>query len=486
MKLYIDDETNSAKQLYYQSLILLFLPCEKFGENDAENSLYVRAFRDGNKNCVRVKLVVGEKSAEVCDESIVDDSVFAQMKNLVGRTILKAAFEIFDIMPPWGISTGVKPVKLARLFVRAFGKDEAVRILCNEYMILPHKAQMAVNACLFEDKVMENMGDNPCSLYISIPFCPTKCNYCSFVSCTTPRLLSMIPQYVSALKDELSSIAETIDELGLNLKSIYVGGGTPAILEARDIDLLLSHVFDRFRIDKECEFTFEAGRPDCITYEKLKVLSDYKIPRISINTQTTNDEVLRCVGRNHTYDDFLCAFETARKFDFKCINTDLIAGLPGESPESFCKSITDVLSLSPENITVHAFTLKRSSNYRIEGEKSYYVSTLDALRMTDFAGEQLMDKGYLPYYVYRQKNTVGNLENVGYSKEGFESIYNIIMMGEYHTVFGAGAGSVTKIVTADGSRVDRMFSPKYPYEFLDRNKYSGFDKEYVCDLIKER
>lgn len=486
MKLYIDDETNSAKPLYYQSLILLFLPCEKFSESDTENALYVKAFRDDGKNCVTVRLEVGEKYSDIHDENIIDNSVFSQMKNLIGRTILKAAFDIFATVPPWGISTGVKPVKLARMFVRAFGKDEALRILCDEYMILPHKAQMAVNACLFEDKVMEDMGEKPCSLYISIPFCPTKCNYCSFVSCTTQRLLSMIPQYVSTLKDELSRISEAIDDLGLNLKSVYVGGGTPAILEARYIDSLLFNVFEKFRIDDDCEFTFEAGRPDCITLEKLKVLSDYKIPRISINTQTTNDEILKNVGRNHTYADFLNAFELARKFDFKCINTDLIAGLPGESVESFCKSVKDVLILSPENITIHAFTLKRSSNYRIDGEKSYCICDSDALKITDFSSDLMSKNGYMPYYVYRQKNTVGNLENVGYSKVGRESIYNIIMMGEYHTVFGAGAGSVTKVVSRNGERVDRIFSPKYPYEFLDKEKYKGFDKKYVCDLIKER
>ncbi|MBQ8759092.1 MAG: coproporphyrinogen dehydrogenase HemZ [Clostridia bacterium] len=485
MKLFIDDTTSSAKPLYYQSLILLFLPCEKFGEGDNDNSLYVKAWQQDGTNFVDVRLEVGDRVSEKSCRQSIDTSVYSQMKNLIGRTILVAAFELFGTVPPWGISTGVKPVKLARMFVKAFGKDEALRILRDEYMIHPGKAQMAVDACIFEDGVMENMGVNPCSLYISIPFCPTKCNYCSFVSCTTPRLLSLIPQYVLALKDELSRIAETIKDLGLNLKSVYVGGGTPAILSAGEIDLLLSHVCDKFDTEG-CEFTFEAGRPDCITYDKLKVLSDYGVPRISINTQTTNDEILKGIGRNHTYADFVRAFETARKFDFKCINTDLIAGLPGESPKSFLKSVRDVVSLSPENITVHAFTLKRSSNYRIGGEKSYSLTDAEAIEMTDCATKHLTDGGFLPYYVYRQKNTVGNLENVGYSKKGFESIYNIIMMGEYHTVFGAGAGSVTKIVTDNANKVDRIFSPKYPYEFLDKEKYAGFDARRVCELLKER
>ena len=175
--------------------------------------------------------------------------------------------------------------------------------------------------------------------------------------------------------------------------------------------------------------------------------------------------------------------DMARKYGFKCINTDLIAGLPGDSEKSFIESVKAVESVNPENITIHAFTLKKSSSYRIGGTKDFEFEDADALKMTDFAFEYLADKGYKPYYVYRQKNTVGNLENVGYSKLGFESIYNIIMMGEYHTVFGAGAGSVTKIVSDDCERVDRIFAPKYPYEFLDSTKYEGFDKKSVLKLL---
>ncbi len=486
MKLYINDSTNSAKPLYYQSLVLLFLPCEKFGENDTENSLFIKAYQKDGNNFVNVRLEVGDLVSEKDAIQPIDDSVYAQMKNLIGRTFLACAFDIFGISPPWGISTGVKPVKLARMFVKDCGREEAYRILCDEYLISPQKAKLSVDACIFEDSVIDKMGNNPCSLYISIPFCPTKCNYCSFVSCTTPRLLSLIPQYVEKLNDELISIAETINELGLNLKSIYVGGGTPSILSAPQIDYIFKTVYNSFNLDSCNEITFEAGRPDCITYDKLKVLSDYNVDRISINTQTTNDEILKNVGRSHTYGDYVTSVELARKVGFKTINTDLIAGLPGEDLKSFENSIKDVSALKPENITVHAFTLKRSSNYRITGTKSYSIDFQEAYAMTNYAAEYLDLSGYSPYYVYRQKNTTGNLENVGYSKLGHESIYNVIMMGEYHTVFGAGAGSVTKLVTNSGCRVERIFSPKYPYEFLDNSKYKGFDKASVTDILKDR
>ena len=429
---------------------------------------------------------IGEKTAETIDEQFSDASVPMQMKNLIGRTVVRTASKLFGINPPWGISTGVQPVKLARIFVREFGEKAAFEILCREFMISPDKARIAVETCLREDKLMSKIGIDPCSLYISIPFCPTKCNYCSFVSCTTPRLLSLIPQYIKALDNELEAISQIIKSHNLNLKSIYIGGGTPAILEPQQIDGLLTSVYKYFNIDCTTEFSFEAGRPDCITADKLRVLNDFGVNRICINAQTSNNDILKSVGRNHTFSDYVEAMETARKFNFRCINTDLIAGLPGEKPESFLKSVSDVEKLSPENITIHAFTLKKSSSYRTNGDKAYSLSDSDACEMTKKAYEFLSSSDYNPYYIYRQKNTTGNLENIGFTKSGHESIYNITMMGEYHTVFGAGAGSVTKIVTNNGEKIDRIFSPKYPYEFLDKEKYSGFDYSQVLNLLDER
>ena len=487
MKLFIDDKTNSAKPLYYQSLVLLFFPCERFGEKDDDNNkLFIDAFEKDGKYFATVKFEISGRVECLSDSEDVIVGKYSQMKNLIGRTLIRTAGKIVDTVTPWGISTGVKPVKLARMFVDSLGLDEAYNVLCNDYLIMPSKAKMAVNACLNEQRIMSGLGSNPCSLYISIPFCPTKCNYCSFVSCTTPKLLSLIPDYLSALKSELVFISETVKELGLDIKSIYVGGGTPAILDEKQIGYLLDSVHSLFDYDDKCEFTFEAGRPDCINFEKLSVLKDFGIERVSINTQTTNDTVLNCVGRKHTYSDYIKAMEMAKKIGFKCINTDLIAGLPGEDADSFKKSVRDVASLSPENLTIHAFTLKKASDYRIRGEKDLISDDLKAVEMSEYAFDYLSDAGYNPYYVYRQKNTVGNLENVGFSKCGHECIYNIIMMGEYHTVFGAGAGSVTKIVTDNANKVDRIFAPKYPYEFLDDTKYPGFDCNAVIDLLRER
>ena len=483
MRITVEDATNSAKMLYYQSLVLLYLPCEKFGENDTDNTLHIKAWQSDGENFAYVKLNVKGKEAELFDKKQINHNQYADMKNFIGRTFVYCAEKIFSFRPPWGISTGVKPVKLARMFVNSVGENEAYRILTQEYLISPTKAVTALKACTNEDEVMSKICDNPFSLYISIPFCPTRCNYCSFVSYTTPRLLSLIPDYLEKLKKELEVIRNVSQYCSLKLQSIYIGGGTPAILNEKQIDDLVSSINKNFDTDN-CEFTFEAGRPDCITLEKLNVLKQNGVERISINTQTTNDEILKSVGRSHTCSQYVNAVEQAKKIGFKCINTDLIAGLPGETAQSFEKSVRDVASLGVENITVHAFTLKKSSTYRIDGNVSI-GNGIEAYNMTDFASEYLEKAGYCAYYMYRQKNTVGNLDNVGYSLKGFESIYNIIMMGEYHTVLGAGAGSVTKIISQDKSKVERIFSPKYPYEFLDDNKYHGFDGNLCRKLIKK-
>ncbi len=451
-----------------------------------QNTLEINAEIDDNKYKVYIKLFACGEKAEFCDEVTIDESKYAQMKNFIGRCFLKCACKIFGFLPPWGISTGVKPVKLARMFVSKFGKNKAYEILTEEYMISQNKASMAIEACIGEDRIIGKMNDNPCSVYVSIPFCPTKCNYCSFVSCTTPRLLSLIPQYLQKLCDEIISVSSIVKQNGFNLKSIYIGGGTPAILTHEQIRNLLTTINSCFDLSADIEFTFEAGRPDCISEQKLLEIKNGNVNRLSINTQTSNDLILQNVGRSHTFNDYLNVMELARKTGFKCINTDLIAGLPGERSDSFCKSVTDVSAVNPENITVHAFTLKKSSNYRMSGEKGFDQEQTEAAKMCDFASKYLSGIGYSPYYIYRQKNTVGNLDNAGYSKKGFESIYNVIMMGEYHTVFGVGAGSVTKIVTDNGERVDRIFSPKYPYEFLDDSKYKGFDRESFEKLLNGR
>ncbi len=479
------DKTGTVKENFIQSLVLLYLPCESFSVNDTgENKLDITAGFENGEYFADVLLKVSERCGKAFLKCKKDYSKKLQIKNLIGRAFLQAAEDVFGYKSPFGLFTGIRPAKIAADYLRNFSAEETKNILCDEYMFLPQKADMCVRTAQNELRLTEKLDEKSCSLYISVPFCPSKCRYCSFVSSTTPRLLSLIPEYVDSVCLELEDIAKTVNELGLNLKTVYVGGGTPAILEAKQIDKLTNCLrinFDMLNVD---EFTFEAGRPDCITYEKLEAIKHGGVERISINTQTANNEILASVGRKHTFEDYLECMNMARDVGIKCVNTDLIAGLPGESTESFIESVNRVMEANPENITVHSFTLKKSSEYKTTNTAVIDANSVAAGQMVTYSAERLMSGGYEPYYMYRQKNTVGNLDNTGYAKSGTECLYNVFMMGEYHTVFAAGAGAVSKYVSKDRSRIERSFCPKYPYEYLDKEKYKGFDSRFAYDFYK--
>lgn len=481
MKLSLQDETSSIKENYLQALALLYLPCETFSPRDTdEKSLAVEVKRKEDSVWVSVFFKVFEQNAAaICEKSC--DSAYSErmlVKLAVGEAFLDAAEKLFSYRPPWGIVTGIRPAKLAADYLTRYDENEVKRILCEDYFVYPERAKLCIRTAKNEKRLVAPLKENTFSLYVSIPFCPSKCRYCSFVSATTPRLLALIPDYLEALLKELSDIAETAKSLGLTLSSVYVGGGTPAVLSAEQIKRLVSHIHTLFALDG-VEFTFEAGRPDVITADKLRALKEGQVTRISINTQTANDTVLACVGRKHSFADYLSCMDMARDIGLDCINTDLIAGLPGETTESFCESLQRVCAVRPENVTVHAFTLKRSSEYKMENTAEVDSSSRAASRMLSFANASLTSAGFEPYYMYRQKNTVGNLDNTGFALPGTECLYNIYMMGEYHTVLSAGAGAVTKYVSRDRERIERAFCVKYPYEYLDPQKYAGFDRAYA-------
>ena len=503
------DETHSVPLNFLQTLVLLYLPCEKFSvsQDDQNNRLKaVLTNRDG-KWRAHVRLMVGEdgsqgEQVETDGMTQKDLSQILLWKVLLGRAFLQAAEKIFGFRPPWGILTGIRPVKIALPFLEA-GEDRqaVISTLQNIYAVSPEKAKLCVETAIRERALTKGLANRSCSLYVSIPFCPTKCRYCSFVSFATPRLLSLIPEYLASLKRELRDIAEVVRSLNLTLCTIYIGGGTPAVLTADGLADLFETIAELFS-EALLEYTFEAGRPDCVTKEKLALAKQAGVTRVSINTQTANDAVLAAIGRNHTFEDYLNAFGMTRNAGFHCINTDLIAALPGESFDSFCQSVDRVLSVGPENITIHSFTLKKSSEYKqcvltrgrhpvgpatdhdgVDGSGTDWFGQ-DACRMVQHSCDTLCERGYLPYYIYRQKNTAGNLDNTGYALPGTESLYNVYMMGEYHTVFAAGAGGVTKLVSESRERISRLSPPKYPYEYLDGTKYAGFPKEAVYQFYE--
>ena len=308
---------------------------------------------------------------------------------------------------------------------------------------------------------------NDISLYVGIPFCPTRCSYCSFVSRTVgdKATRALVQPYVDKLCAELTAIRETADRCGLHIRTFYIGGGTPTSLSAAQLEQLMSHIAKTFDLAKLDEYTVEAGRPDCTDAEKLAVIREYGATRISINPQTFSDEVLANIGRKHSAQDILDCYAEARAAGHDDINMDLIAGLPGDTVEGFEKSLRQAIALDPENITVHTLTLKRASRIVIEDQKENDYADVAAMLEKCHL---LAEAGYRPYYLYRQKNTLQNLENVGWCKPGHEGYYNIYIMEEVQTILSAGAGGSTKLVADGGKRMQRIFNFKYPTEYIQR------------------
>lgn len=472
---------------YVQTLCMVFFPGSTFGDNeqpgDGVPEVSVDLYRDEDQTTVTayVSIKLNDKLCEATENVSLNEEInFATHEAIaVGRAVFAAGKELLGHTPPWGILTGVRPAKVANSILRAGnGILKTKRILRDEYFLNPQKAALAVSVASTEYKMMKKMSKDTCSLYISIPFCPSRCAYCSFVSYTTKRLLSMVDDYLKALVIDLDDTLDTIERLGLKVTTVYIGGGTPTTLSAEQLDLLLTRIRDRIDVDSLLEFTLEAGRPDTITREKLEVAKKHGVTRVSVNPQTLSDDILRDIGRRHTVDDFYRAYALAKEIGFRDINVDLIAGLPGDDFKNFSETVDKIIELAPTNITVHTFCVKKASDALRNNSSVYSLSGGDAAKSVSYSQLKTKFAGYKPYYMYRQKNTVGNLENVGFSLEGHEGLYNVYMMEEYQTIFAVGAGAVTKLVKFNGpigsdSQIMRLFRPKYPYEYLAEEASNG-------------
>ena len=377
--------------------------------------------------------------------------------------------QVTDIRPPWGKLTGVRPVRIIH-DRRAAGlsEEDIRRLFVEKYDCTEEKFRLAKSIADLQKPILAARGPRDYSLYIGIPFCPSRCSYCSFVSRTIGRDQKLVQPYVDKLCEEVREMKRQAEHCGLNLKTIYIGGGTPTSLSADQLRQLMGTVRECFDLSRLEEYTVEAGRPDCTDAEKLAVIKEYGASRISINPQTFNDQVLANIGRKHSAQDILRCFDEARQVGHGNINMDLIAGLPGDTVESFAASLEQAIALDPENITVHTLTLKRASNLVIENRDEAYA---DVAAMVELANQRLAAAGYRPYYLYRQKNTLKNLENTGWCKPGYEGYYNIYIMEEIHSILSAGAGGSTKLCQPGGSRIERIFNYKYPAEYID-----GFDE----------
>lgn len=478
MKLYIDGNIN---RYYVQTLCMIFFPGEKFPEDEEiteDTKILSLKLTCTEEKAVAEATVRYRGEATAIKEYPFHEGVTEERtrKLAVGGAVITAIGEVIRYKPAWGMLVGVRPSKIAMEMLNAgMSKTRVKRTLVTDFMATPKKAGLAVDVARKEKEIIGTPDPKDCSIYISIPFCPTRCAYCSFVSYTSKRLLSLIPEYVERLCEDVKQIFASVDKLGLHVKTIYIGGGTPTILTVPQMEQLLGTVASCTDVSKLEEYTFEAGRPDTIEADKLAVAQKYGVTRISVNAQSLCEEVLASIGRAHSVDTFFRAYHIARDSGIQYINTDIIAGLPGDKFPSFSATYDKIIGLDPDNITVHTFCVKKSSDILQQKSRVYSITGGDVGKCLDYSQLRAIEAGYAPYYMYRQKNTVGNFENVGFAKPGAEGLYNVYMMEEVHSILAAGAGAVTKLVdyrmAEDGKiKIERVFNDKYPYEYLRDQK----------------
>lgn len=474
MKLTVSGKIN---EYYVQTLCLLFFPGSRFSKTDEEPEDAPRADvtvkEIGNTVNATVSLYYNGKHAEkMATEDISSSSPISDAHRIaVGKAFFAAGKAIFGVSPQWGILTGVRPSKIAlKQLFDGKTKAEVRSCLSKELFVSPKKAALVTDIAATEKKIISKVPPRSCSVYISIPFCPTRCSYCSFVSVSSKKLLSMLDDYLDRLIFDLNRTFETIKELGLTVSTVYIGGGTPTTLDEVQFKKLIDAVMANVDVSTLEEYTVEAGRPDTVTAEKLRILKENGVTRVSVNTQTLNDDVLEAIGRRHTSKQFLEAFEIAKNSGIKHINTDLIAGLPGEGFGSFSDTIDRMIALRPDNLTFHTLCIKSAADFAKQMRGMHPAGSGEISKCVDYAHASAKNAGYIPYYIYRQKNTVENLENVGFALPGAEGRYNIYMMEEIHSIFAVGAGAVSKLVSEDKNMIERIFEFKYPYEYLAEDK----------------
>ena len=427
--------------------------------------------------CLRV-----EKRADevVCatlfeDGEVVDASIVEEMAG--EKKALPTALAIYNVLsrhtgyrPPWGVLTGIRPAKLATaLYSQGLDVDEVVSHLMETYLVREDKARLCAAAAIRQGCLMSTSLEEAVSIYINIPFCPTKCHYCSFAAYPMDKYKNRMEAYMEALVKEAKALAGLCK--GMHIENIYIGGGTPTALDDASFERLLSVVADSFDMANVKEYTVEAGRPDTITPTKLELMRKYDVNRISINPQTLKSETLEKIGRKHSVADFFEAYNLALEYGFKNINIDLILGLEGEAVEDVEATFKGIMELNPKSITVHNLSIKRASKIKEELDVFEQTQNETIEEMQAICKKYMDGAGLTPYYLYRQKNSLGNMENVGYARAGFEGRYNVHMMEENRPVYAVGCGAISKLVCLETGKIERIFN------------FKGLD-EYIRDVDK--
>ena len=458
-----------------EQIMLALFPGEKPEYSDArivgsDELVAESALRFGSAYAQAVTAIrcgdrVSRGIARISRGSLTDKLVADRMlQRIIKQAFFRAALRFVGAPPPWGSLTGIRPAKLAAAALESgLSAKSAARRLARDYYVSPERAAMCVDAAQAALAVKGTLEPGDIALYIGIPFCPTRCAYCSFVSNSVEKSFGLVDPFVRALLNEIGAASKAVRDLGLRVVSVYFGGGTPTALPGPALEAVMRAVGDSFDLSGAREYTVEAGRPDTITEEKLGILAGFGAGRVCVNPQSMSGAVLSAIGRRHTPEDVLEAARLVRNAPGMTLNMDIIAGLPADTPEGFERTLDAVLRQTPENVTVHTLSLKKGSRIMLDG--TAVPSGEDVAAMLACAARRLSGPGYRPYYLYRQKFSSGGFENTGWSLPGRECIYNICMMEELCTVLALGGGGVTKLVSP-GGRIERIFNAKYPREYI--------------------
>ena len=393
-----------------------------------------------------------------------------------------AATQLLDDLPAWGALAGVRPTKITTRHLLEGGTEKSADALMKDtYFVTEARRKLAIACSRSTVNAVHLLQPQDISLYVGIPFCPTRCTYCSFVSRTIGRKYELMEPYLEALLKEIAVTGRLLKESGKTVRTVYIGGGTPTSLSTSQMERLLDAISDSFDLSRCLEFTVEGGRPDTLDAEKLRAIFNHGADRMSINPQTMEDTVLRACGRPHKASDVVRAYQEAVDAGFRAINMDLIAGLPKDSYEGFCRSLDTVAALNPANITVHTLALKKGAD--LFERRENLPSAEEVTRMVDYANRTLSSLGYKPYYLYRQKYMSGSFENVGWSREGTDCLYNIYMMEEIHTILSLGGGGMNKVNLPDG-KLQRFHNPKFPEQYIEMIDDVLRQKEEMFALMK--
>ena len=427
------------------------------------------------------EICLGEKKSRVLRRMRTDAESVRLRRQLLQQCYYQAALPLLDNVPAWGALSGVRPTKLTTKHLLEGGTDKTARqLLKNTYYVTEPRINLAMDCSHATVSAVRQLEDRDISLYVGIPFCPTRCAYCSFVSRSIGKRTELMEPYLQALYQELALTGKLLANSGKTVRTIYIGGGTPTTLSTQQLQNLLACIRDTVDLSRCIEFTVEGGRPDTLSFEKLDAIRKGGADRMSINPQTMQDSVLRASGRPHKAEDVIRCYNWAVDAGFEAINMDLIAGLPTDSYDGFCRSLDQVAELDPANITVHTLALKKGADL-FEDPKDL-PGYQEVARMVEYANRTLASRSYKPYYLYRQKYMSGSFENVGWSRDGLDCLYNIYMMEEIHSILSLGGGGMNKVNLPEG-RLERFHNPKFPEQYISQIDSVLDQKKELFELL---